>query len=149
MPNIAVYQVRIFNGRCHGRYPDADCGLWKIRIGFQRQSRPESHDHVKRYRLSTTNCVMLRCNMTLNNLNDPTDSNSTANGVAEGEHLVPPPQVYRCKVYRDDNVNGWIVEPPRDRLQSERKMVFTGARSQQQALTYAYEKFGNARFFPY
>jgi hypothetical protein len=28
-------------------------------------------------------------------------------------------------------------------------MIFTGIHAQQLALTYAYEKFGNARFFPY
>jgi hypothetical protein len=98
---------------------------------------------------STRNCVMLRCSMTFNNLDDPSGSPPITTGSVEGDRPPSPPQVYRSKVYRDEIVNGWIVEPPRDRIQFEGKMVFTGSRAQQQALTYAYERFGNARFFPY
>jgi hypothetical protein len=59
----------------------------------------------------------------------------------------PPPAPPR--VYREPGMNDWIVEPPSDRASPEGKMVFKGERAQHEALTYAHEKFGNARFFPY
>ena len=65
------------------------------------------------------------------------------------ERRLAPPQVYRSKVYRSEEANGWIVEPPRDVASTVAKMVFTGTQAQRLALTYAYERFGNARFFPY
>jgi hypothetical protein len=62
---------------------------------------------------------------------------------------VAPEQVFRAKVYRAKQTEDWIVEPPRDRVADVDKMVFTGPQAQQLALTFAYETFGNARFFPY
>jgi hypothetical protein len=58
-------------------------------------------------------------------------------------------QVFRSKVYRAKETHDWIVEPPRDRASAVDIKVFTGPRAQQLALTYAYEEYGNARFFPY
>ena len=60
-----------------------------------------------------------------------------------------PAQVFRCKVYRSPDAHCWIVEPPRDLVSAVDKAVFAGPRAQHLALTYAYERFGNARFFPY
>jgi hypothetical protein len=60
-----------------------------------------------------------------------------------------PLQVYRSKVYRAEEGQDWIVEPPRDRLSGQEKRVFSGPCAQYLALAYAYETFGNARFFPY
>jgi len=62
----------------------------------------------------------------------------------------PPPRVYRA----DGETELWIVDPPAQTqphtacTQAE-KVTFTGPRAQIQALRYAYETFGNARFFPY
>jgi hypothetical protein len=58
------------------------------------------------------------------------------------DHRSPPAQVYR-----DPDVDKWIVEPPHG-ASVEPRMVFSGSGAQQQALVYAYEKFGSARFFP-
>lgn len=60
-----------------------------------------------------------------------------------------PTQVFRSKVYRAEEADSWVVEPPRDKLPIEDKIIFTGPQAQKLALTYAYERFGNARFFPY
>jgi hypothetical protein len=60
-----------------------------------------------------------------------------------------PSQVFRSKVYRATQTEDWIVEAPRDKVPTMGKKVFTGPQAQQLALTYAYETFGNARFFPY
>jgi hypothetical protein len=60
-----------------------------------------------------------------------------------------PSQVFRSKVYRAMQTEDWIVEAPRDKVPTMGKKVFTGPQAQQLALTYAYETFGNARFFPY
>jgi hypothetical protein len=66
------------------------------------------------------------------------------------EERPAPAQIFRSKVYRSkDDKCGWIVEPPRNLTSTEGKMTFKGSKAQQLALTYAYEKFGNARFFPY
>jgi hypothetical protein len=53
-----------------------------------------------------------------------------------------------AQVYREAGVDHWVVEAPRG-ASIEGKMAFTGPQAQQRALTYAYEKFGGARFFPY
>ena len=66
-----------------------------------------------------------------------------------GKQHATPAQVFRSKVYRAQEDHSWIVEPPRDVASSVNKIVFTGPRAQQLALTYAYETYGNARFFPY
>jgi hypothetical protein len=55
-----------------------------------------------------------------------------------------PPQVYR-----GSNTDDWIVEPPQTAATHIGRAIFTGSQAQRQALTYAYETFGNARFFPY
>jgi hypothetical protein len=60
------------------------------------------------------------------------------------EERQPPPQVYRVH-----NADHWIVQPPEHLAFGEEKMIFTGSQAKQRALTYAHEKFGNARFFPY
>jgi hypothetical protein len=60
-----------------------------------------------------------------------------------------PSQVFRSRVYRAQEGDDWIVEPPRDMVSAVDKMIFTGPSAQQRALTHAFEKFGNARFFPY
>ena len=52
------------------------------------------------------------------------------------------------KSNRAKETHDWIVEPPRDRISAVEIKVFTGPRAQQLALTYAYEEYGNARFFP-
>ncbi len=53
-----------------------------------------------------------------------------------------------AQVYRDADLDHWVVEASLN-ASSEGKVTFTGPRAQQRALTYAHEKFGGARFFPY
>jgi hypothetical protein len=86
---------------------------------------------------------MLRCNMTPTDDNDPTSSVPPPASMEDDRRSTPP------RVYRAADVDDWIVEPPHDRASAEGKMVFTGSRAQHLALTYAHERFGNARFFPY
>jgi hypothetical protein len=62
---------------------------------------------------------------------------------AEDDQRSAPPQVYRAK---DGH---WIVEPPAEANTDGGTIVFTGSQAQHDALTFAHEKFGNARFFPY
>jgi hypothetical protein len=71
-----------------------------------------------------------------------TVSPMSADGPVDGPRSTPP-QVYRAK-----NADHWIVEPPQHTA-GEGTMVFTGTQAQYYALTYAYEKFGSARYFPY
>jgi hypothetical protein len=99
--------------------------------------------------LVSDRCVMLRCNMTSDLHIEPPTSSSVPNRQAEDREHPTPTQIYRAKVYRAKGSDGWIVEPPRDLVSSTDKAVFFGARAQQLALIHAYEKFGNARFFPY
>ena len=68
---------------------------------------------------------------------------------ASPDHLVEdrysmPPQVYRAQ-----DCDHWIVEPPKDAASGFDKKIFTGPQAQHAALTYAHEQFGNARFFPH
>jgi hypothetical protein len=63
---------------------------------------------------------------------------------SEDERRSAPPLVY-CAA----GTAHWIVEPPPETTSSQRTMIFEGPQAQQQALTYAHEKFGNARFFPH
>jgi hypothetical protein len=88
------------------------------------------------------------------NMTPCTHQASTSCVPAPPDHVVGEPrparsQVFRSKVYRAKETHDWIVEPPRDRISAEDIKVFTGPRAQQLALTYAYEEYGNARFFPY
>jgi hypothetical protein len=93
--------------------------------------------------------AMLRRNMTASPQKDPEAlPPAPSDTVAEGAHSATS-QVFRSKVYCDGEAQTWIVEPPRDKMSTVGKMIFTGPRAQQRALTYAYETFGNARFFPY
>lgn len=92
---------------------------------------------------------MLHCIMTPSSHSDPESSVPAPLDHVEDDQRSAPAQVYRSKVYPAKDVNDWIVEPPRDKVAAEGKTVFTGARAQHLALTYAYERFGNARFFPY
>jgi hypothetical protein len=92
---------------------------------------------------------MLRCNMTSNLHINPPSSSPVPNRQTDNREHPTPTQIYRAKVYRAKGSDGWIVEPPRDLVSSIEKTEFFGTRAQQLALTYAYEKFGNARFFPY
>ena len=80
--------------------------------------------------------------MTLNPNDDPASSPPAAMGRMEDEPRSAPAHVYRA-----DEV--WIVEPPRDMASTIDKTIFTGSQAQKLALTYAFERFGNARFFPY
>jgi hypothetical protein len=85
---------------------------------------------------------MLRRNMSPNADEHPA-------GLVETPQPSAPVQVFRSKVYRAGETHDWVVEPPRDQVAAVGKMVFTGPKAQQLALTYAYETYGNARFFPY
>jgi hypothetical protein len=88
--------------------------------------------------------------MTQNPHDDPASSPPVPVDHGADEQSPALAQVYRSKVYRSkDDKCGWIVEPPRNLTSTVGKMTFNGAKAQQLALTYAYEKFGNARFFPY
>ena len=92
---------------------------------------------------------MLRRNMAANAHDDPESPASVSVDREADEPRSVQEQVFRSKVYRAGETDGWIVEPPRNMVSSVGKMVFTGPQAQHLALTYAYEKFGNARFFPY
>jgi hypothetical protein len=92
----------------------------------------------------TQNCAMLRCTMTADRQDDPaTVGPAPANHVDDGRRPAPP------HVYRAAGGDHWIVEPPQNTVSGESAMVFTGSRAQHHALTYAHERFGSARFFPY
>jgi hypothetical protein len=96
-------------------------------------------------------CVMLRRNMA------PSPHENLESSIPpplvqmadDARSATSQPQAFRSKVYRAKEPDGWVVEPPRDMVSAVDKVVFTEPRAQQLALTYAYEKFGNARFFPY
>jgi hypothetical protein len=92
---------------------------------------------------------MLRRTMAVNTDDDPASPAPAPANPATDEAVSAAPQVFRSKVYRAKELHGWVVEPPRDMMSVADKRVFTGPRAQQLALTYAYETFGNARFFPY
>jgi hypothetical protein len=92
---------------------------------------------------------MLRRTMTANIPHEPESPVSVPAESLVDELPSASAQVFRSKVYRAKEAHDWIVEPPRDMLSAMDRMVFTGPRAQHLALTYAYEKFGNARFFPY
>jgi hypothetical protein len=104
----------------------------------------------RRFLTLAANFTIVRRSMTQNPHDDPAISPPVPlDHVADEQSLVPA-QIYRSKVYRSkDNLEGWIVEPPRNLRSTVGKTAFSGARAQELALTYAYEKFGNARFFPY
>jgi hypothetical protein len=87
-------------------------------------------------------CVMLRRTMT--DQGDPAAPHPAPFDRVEDERRSAPPQVYRAA-----DADHWIVEPPYNAAPDEGPMVFTGSMAQHLALTYAHEKFGNARFFPY
>jgi hypothetical protein len=92
---------------------------------------------------------MLHRNMTPSSDETPQSSLSAPMNHLADHHLSAPSQVFRSKVYRANEGDDWIVEPPRNMVSVVDKAVFTGPRAQHLALTYAYETFGNARFFPY
>ena len=49
-----------------------------------------------------------------------------------------------------DAPDRWVVEAPTQATEAARKpMTFNGPNAQRQALSYAYEAFGGARFFPF
>ncbi len=114
----------------------------------ERVSSPKQRACIFAYPADAS-CAMLRRTMTPTEVDDPPRPGSEPPGEVVNERRSPPPQVYRSKVYRSKEANGWIVEPPRDMASTVGKMVFTGTQAQHLALTYAYETFGNARFFPY
>lgn len=60
---------------------------------------------------------------------------------ALADHPQEPPKVYRG--HDDDH---WIVEPAPYAAERDQPKVFRGC---QRALNYAYETYGNARFFPF
>lgn len=91
---------------------------------------------------------MLHCNMTTSSHENPESSPPPPMDQMADDDLAVLPQVFRSKVYRSVG-DEWIVEPPRNMVSGAGKMIFTGPRAQLLALTYAYETFGNARFFPY
>jgi hypothetical protein len=86
---------------------------------------------------------MLHRTMADNTHDDPEPTAPTAVDRAEDDQRSTPPLVYRAK---DDH---WIVEPPPDATADGGTIVFTGSQAQHDALTFAHQKFGNARFFPY
>lgn len=60
---------------------------------------------------------------------------------ASAECPLEPP-----KVYRGADDEHWIVEPAPHASERDGLKVFLGC---QRALNYAYETYGNARFFPF
>lgn len=92
---------------------------------------------------------MLHCNMIRHDHDDLANPSPVTSGSTDDDLASTEPQIYRSKVYRANEGDDWIVEPPQNMLSEIDKMVFTGSRAQHLALTYAYERFGNARFFPY
>jgi hypothetical protein len=56
-----------------------------------------------------------------------------------------------ARVYPSPDVPGrWVVEAPVQATEAPPKPVtFNGPNAQKQALSYAYEAFGGARFFPF
>jgi hypothetical protein len=86
----------------------------------------------------------MQCSMARQVRNDSVGRRLTpVNRVKDGRSSAP------TQVYRAPGVEDWIVEPPDDPGSGESMKVFTGAQARHHALTYAHEKFGNARFFPY
>ena len=63
----------------------------------------------------------------------------------EGSPSANPPLVYPS----DDDAELWIVERPADQREDAAVTTFTGPNARTMALTYAYEAFGAARFFPF
>lgn len=63
----------------------------------------------------------------------------------EGSPSANPPLVYPS----DDDADQWIVEGPSDAKDDGALTRFTGPNARTMALTYAYEEFGSARFFPF
>jgi hypothetical protein len=87
---------------------------------------------------------MLRRDMKANMDDNQLTSDPPPTASTEDEKRSPPPLVYRT-----NDVDIWVVEPPGGTVSAKGKRVFSGYRAQHQALTYAYEQFGSARFFPY
>jgi hypothetical protein len=87
--------------------------------------------------------VMLDCMIKADTHGDPEPTAPTPVDRAEDDQRSAPPLVYRAK---DDH---WIVEPPPDTTADGGTIVFTGSKTQHDALTFVHQKFGNARFFPY
>jgi hypothetical protein len=86
---------------------------------------------------------MLHCTMATSVPRDLVYPSPSQDWLEEGRRL-PPPRVYRAADAED-----WVVEPVYEAASSGGTMVFTGSEAQHRALCYAYERFGNARFFPY
>ena len=60
--------------------------------------------------------------------------------------MIEPARVYPSP----DAPDRWVVEAPIQATEETRKPVlFNGPNAQKQALSYAYEAFGGARFFPF
>ena len=76
-------------------------------------------------------------------VHDEPETSMTSLQSSDVEQRSAPPLVYSAA-----GSEQWVVEPPPDATCSENR-IFAGPQAQQQALTYAHEKFGNARFFPY
>jgi hypothetical protein len=89
---------------------------------------------------SNRHCAMLHCSMIERTQGCHEAAVPAPIDPLEDDRRSAPPQVY----YAPDE-DHWIVEPP----SGEGTMVFTGSNAQLDALTYAHEKFGSARFFPY
>jgi hypothetical protein len=87
--------------------------------------------------------VMLDCMIKAETHDDPEPTAQTPVDRAEDDQRSAPPRVYRAK---DGH---WIVEPPPDAMADGGTIVFTGSQAQHDTLTFAHQKFGNARFFPY
>jgi hypothetical protein len=67
-----------------------------------------------------------------------TDTDTIEPRVREPARVYPSPEAAGC----------WMVEAPAAAAEP-RPMQFSGPNAQKQALQYAYEAFGSARFFPF
>ena len=67
---------------------------------------------------------------------------ASAEGVCDERRSFPP------LVYRGEDADDWIVEPPSGPVSGQKLRIFTGPNARHRALTYAVEKFGNLRYFP-
>jgi hypothetical protein len=64
------------------------------------------------------------------------DADTIESGMAQPARVYPAPNADGC----------WLVEAP---AAAAPPLLFSGPNAQKQALRYAYEAFGSARFFPF
>lgn len=70
-------------------------------------------------------------------------------GKATSTDLDAAPSIEPARVYPSpDGPDRWVVEAPTAEPARE-PVTFNGPNAQTQALRYAYEMFGSARFFPF